>query len=174
MFYKSRKEGADLYIALMIYHNMPLTSNLQSLNQILQNRTARSQLPMSNSARRQLGLEAEKLAIKTINQNLPLHDLHSGQDVMMQDPASKRWSPAVITRLCKEPRSYQVTTRDNVTYRKMQAHLKPYKPEVKSAQDAKTCNMWPLEKTWDKTNNNDTIAKSRHRRTIKAPVKMNL
>ena len=33
--------------------------------------------------------------------------------------------------------------------------------------------MQPLEKTWDKTNNNDTIAKSRQRRTIKAPVKMN-
>ena len=52
---------------------------------------------------------------------------------MMQDPASKTWSPAIITRLCKEPRIYQVTTKDNVTYRKMQAHLKPYKPEVQSA-----------------------------------------
>ena len=129
---------------------------------------------MSNSARRQLGLETEKLRIKTKNENLPSHDLHLGQDVMMQDPASKWWSPAVITRLCKEPRGYQVTTRDNVTYRKMQAHLKPYKPEVKSVQDAKSCNMQPLEKTCDKTNNNDTIAKARHRRTIKAPVKMNL
>ena len=98
---------------------------MQSPMQILQNRTARSQLPMSNSARRQLGLETEKLRIKTKNENLPSHDLHLGQDVMMQDPTSKRWSPAVITRLCKEPRSYQVTTRDNVTYKKMQAHLKP-------------------------------------------------
>ena len=110
----------------------------------------------------------EKFRIKTKNQNLPLHDLHLGQDVMMQDPTSKRWSPAVITRLCKQPRSYQVTTRDNVTYRKMQAHLKLYKLEVKSAQDAKSCNMQPLENTCNKTNNNDTIAKSRHRRTIKA------
>ena len=120
LFYKTREESADLYKALMIYHNMPLTSNLQSPMQILQNRTIRSQLPMSNSARRQLGLEAEKLRIKTKNENLPSHDLYLGQDVMMQDPASKRWPPAVITRLCKEPRSYQVTTRDNVMYRKMQ------------------------------------------------------
>ena len=137
LFYKAREEGADLYKALMIYHNTPLTSNLQSPMQILQNRTARSQLPMSNSARRQLGLEAEKLRIKTKNENLPSHDLHLGQDVMMQDSASKRWSQMVITRLCKEPRSYKVTTRDNVTYRKMQAHLKPYMPEVKSVQDEK-------------------------------------
>ena len=87
---------------------------------------------MSNSARRQLGLEAEKLRVMIKNENLPSHDLHLGQDVMMQDHASKRWSPAGITRLCKEPRSYQVTTRDNVTYMKTQAHLKPYKPAFKN------------------------------------------
>ena len=97
--------------------------------QILQNRVARSQLLISNNSRRQLGLEAEKVRTKTTNEILPLHDLYLGQDVMMQDPRSKLWSPAVIIRLCKEPRSYQVTTSDNVTYRKMQAHLKPYKPE---------------------------------------------
>ena len=129
---------------------------------------------MSNSARRQLGLETEKLRIKTKIEDLPSHDLHLGQDVMMQDHASTRWSPVVITRLCKESRSYQVTTRDNVTYRKTQAHLKPYRPELKNVQIVKSCNMWPLEKTCNKNNTNDTIAKSRHRRTIKAPVKMNL
>ena len=113
---------------------MPLASNLQSPMQLLQNRTARSQLLMSNSARRQLGLETEKLRVKTKNENLPSHDLHLGQDMMMQDPASKRWSPAVVTKLCKELRSYQVTTRDNVAYRKTQVHLRPYKPEDKNAQ----------------------------------------
>ena len=92
---------------------------------------------------------------------------------MMQDPASKLRS-AVITGLCKEPRSYQVTTSDNVTYRKMQAHLKPYQPEIKSVQDAKSCNMWTLEKTCNKTKSNDTIANSQHRRTINAPVKLDL
>ena len=114
LFYKARAEGADLCKALMVYHNMPLKSNLQSAMQILQNRAARSQLPMSNSARRQLGLEAEKVRTKTKNENLTLHGLHLGQDVMMQDPARKQWSPAVITRLCKEPRSYQVATSDNL------------------------------------------------------------
>ena len=151
----------------MIYCNTPLTSNMQSPMQILQNKTVRSQLSMSNSARRQLGLEVEKLRVKMKNENLPSHDLHLGQDIMMQDHASKRRSPAVITRLCKEP-------RDNVTYRKTQSHLKPYKLAFKNVQDAKRCNMWPLEKTCNKNNANDTIAKSRHRRTIRAHVKMNL
>ena len=58
---------------------------------------------MSNSADRHLDLENEKLRIKTRNENLPSYDLHFGQDVMMQDPASKQLSPAVITILCKEP-----------------------------------------------------------------------
>ena len=125
LFYKATEEGADLYKALMIYQNTPLTSNKQSKMQILQNRTASLQLPMSNIARRQLSLETEKLRRMTKNENLPSHDLPLGQNVMMQDHISKRWSPAVITRLCKEPRSYQVTRRDHVTYRKTQAHLKP-------------------------------------------------
>ena len=153
---------------------MPLTSNLQSPVQILQKRIARSQLPMSKSARWQLGLDAEKVRTKTKNEILPLHDLHLGQDVMMGDPTSKWWSPAVITRLYKEPRSYQATPSYNVTYRKMQARLKPYKQEIKGVQDAKSCNMQPLEKTCHKTKSNDTIANSLHRRTIKAPVKLDL
>ena len=158
----------------MIYHNMPLTSNLQSPMQILQNRVARSQLPMSNSARRQLSLEAEKVRTKTTNENLPLHHLYLGQDIMMQDPTSKWWSPAVITKLCKEPRSYKVTISDKLTYRKMQAHLKLYKPEHKTIQDVKSCNMWPLEKTGHKTKSNDTVVNLQHRRTLKAPVKLDL
>ena len=174
MYYKFTEEGTDLYKVLMIYCNMPLTSNLQSPMQILQNRVDRSQLPMSNSARRQFGLEAEKVRTKAKNENMPLHDLHLGQDIMMQDPASKQWSPAVITRLCKEPRSYQVTTSDNVTYRKMQAHLKQCTRQTESAQDAKSCHMQPLINTCNKTKSNDTIATLQHRRTIKASVKLDL
>ena len=56
----------------------------------------------------------------------------------------------------------------------MQAHLKSYKPEIKSVQDTKSCHMWPLEKTCNKTKGNDTMATSWHRRTIKAPVKLDL
>ena len=138
LFCKAREEGADLLKALMIYRNTPLTSNLQSPKQILQRRTVRSQLTMSNAARQQLGLQTEMLRIKTKNEHLSSHDLCLGQNVMMQDPTSKRWSPAVITRLCKEHRSYQVTTKDGVTYRKMQDHLKPYKPEGKLEQEAKS------------------------------------
>ena len=126
LFHKAREEGADLHKALMIYRKTPLSSNLQSPMQMPQCRTVRSQLPMSNAARQQLVLQAERLRIRTKNEQFSLHDLCLEQSVMMQDPTTKRWSPAVINRLCKEQRSYQVTTKEGVTYKKTQAHLKPY------------------------------------------------
>ena len=103
LFYKAREEG--LHKSLMIYHNTPLTSNLQSPVWMLQNRSARSQLPMSNVARRQFGLSPQQLRAKTKSEHLPSHDLCIGQDVMYQDPINKRWFPVVITSRCKEPRS---------------------------------------------------------------------
>ena len=55
LIYKAKEEGKYLLKSLMIYHNTPLSGSLQSLMQILQNRCTRSDLPMSNAARQQLG-----------------------------------------------------------------------------------------------------------------------
>ena len=126
LFYKAQGEGKDLFKCLMVYHNTPLSSSLQSLMQILSSRSARAELPMSNTARKQLGLDCEDLRTKYRNEHLPLHDFHTNQEVMHQDPITKRWYPATITRLCKKPSSYIVTTKEGVQYRKTQAHLKPY------------------------------------------------
>ena len=135
MFYKAKEEGKDQFKCLMIYCNTPLTSSLQSIIQILQSRSARSDLPVSNATRRQLGLEAEQLRNKHKNEHLPLHDLNIGQDVMFQDATSKQWFPATITSLCSQPRSYKITTREGATYMKTQAHLKPYSPRSKKSTD---------------------------------------
>ena len=150
LFHKAREESTDLHKALMIYRNTPLSNNLQSPMKMLQSRTVRSQLPMSNAARQQLGLQAERLRIKTRNEHLPSHDLYQGQSIRMQDPTTKRWPPAVITKLCKEPRSYQVTTKEGVTYRKTQVHQKPYTSSDKQDQAAKTDNMQTLTKNSNK------------------------
>ena len=129
LFYKAKEEGKDLYHSLMVYCNTPLSSNLQSPMQILTSRSARSDLPMSNAARKQKGLDCEQLRPTCKNEQLPLHDLHLDQAVIYQDPSDKRWYPATITRLCQEPRSYLITTKQGVQYRKTQAHLKPYHPQ---------------------------------------------
>ena len=69
------------------------------------------------------------------NEHLPLHDLHIDQDVMFQDTTSKRWFPTTVTSLCLQPRSYMITTKEGVTYRKTQAHLKPYRLQNKKCKD---------------------------------------
>ena len=52
LFNKARDEGTDIHKSLMIYCNTPLTITSQSPMQMLHQRSARSQLPMSNVARR--------------------------------------------------------------------------------------------------------------------------
>ena len=88
----------------MIYHNTPLTNSLKSPMQILQSQCARSDLPMCNAARQQLGLQSEDLRKADKHEHLPTHDYHIGKDVMFQGMTSKWWYPATLTSLCPEPR----------------------------------------------------------------------
>ena len=134
--------------------------------QMLQQRSARSQLPMSNAARRRLGIVAEQQPSK--NQHLPSHEFHTGQDIMCQSPITKRWFPVKIKALCPEPRSYQIETPEGITYRRTQNHLKPFKPY----QEAQTKEQYP------KQNHKRTIIQKdlnniplHPKRQIKVPVK---
>ena len=106
LFYKAKEEGKDLFKCLMAYCNTLLSNSLSSPMQILTSRSTKFGLPMSYAARKQKGLDCEDLRTHSKNDHLPLHDLHLNQTVMYQDPASKRWYPASITKLCQEPRSY--------------------------------------------------------------------
>ena len=89
----------------MIYCTTPLAGSMQSPMQILQGRNARSDLPMSNAARRQLGFQPEVVRNTDKHAALPTHDHYVGQQVMYQDSTSKCWYPAVIDSLSPEPRS---------------------------------------------------------------------
>ena len=126
LFHKAKEEGQDLHKCLMTYRNTPLSSTLQSLMQILSNRVTRSTLPLSNAAKRQMGLPNDHLRMNQKNQHLPTHDLCIDQPVMYQDVTMKKWYPAKIFKWCDEPRSYIISTEDGVQYRKTQKHLKPY------------------------------------------------
>ena len=114
------------------------------------------------------------------NEHLLSHDLHIGQDVMYQD-ATRKWQyPATITSLCTQPRSYNITTKEGVTDRKTQAHLKPYQPQCKNKEDEHSDNnMWTLEancKPFDgvKSKNNHVQSHSRPKRDIKPPIKLDV
>ena len=101
---------------------------MKSSMQILQGRNTRSDFPMSNAARKQLGIQPEIVSNNDKHAVLPTHDLHVGQDVMYQDSTSKHLYPAIIQSLCSEPRSYKILTRYGIVYRKPQSHLKPFTP----------------------------------------------
>ena len=172
LFHKAKDEGTDIHKCLMIYHNMPLASTSKSPMQMLQQRSARSQLPMSNAARRQLGIAVEQPSSNK-NQHLPAHDFHIGQEVMCQSPITKRWFPATIKALCPEPRSYQIETQEGITYRRTQNHLKPFKSHQKTQtkeqyqQKCSNTNRTPV--------NDDCKRIQAHpKNKIKTPVKLNL
>ena len=153
LFYKAKEEGKDFYKCFMIYCSTPLTGSLQSLMQIIRGRNARSDLPMSNAARKQLGIQPEIIKNSDKHAALPTHDLNVGQHVMCQDSTSKCWYPAVIDSFCSEPRSYKIITRDGIVYRKTQSHLKPFTPQNKMSQSFKCVSslmvqsnhMWPVK-----------------------------
>ena len=123
---KKKEEGTDLYKSLMIYRNTPFSNKLQLPMQILQSRTTRPQLSMSNAARAQQGLGSEQLRVNSRNEQLPTHVYHIGQSVMCLNPVNRKWYPAIFTSLCQEPRSYKIRADDGITYRKIQNHLKLY------------------------------------------------
>ena len=89
LFYKAKDEGKDLFKCLMVYCNSPLSNTLWSPMEILSSRSARSDVPISSTARKQLGIDCEALQTKYKNEHLTLHDLYIDQADMYQDSTSK-------------------------------------------------------------------------------------
>ena len=89
LFNKAKEEGKYFYKSLMIYHDAPLTGSLQSPMQLFQDRSARSDLPISNAARKQLRIQHEVLRNIDMHEVLPTHDLNVGQSVMYQYSVTK-------------------------------------------------------------------------------------
>ena len=105
---------------------------------------------------------------------------------MYQDATSKWWYPATITSLCREKRSYLITTSDGLEYRKMQSHLKPYTPQGKKLQStqcvsqlmAQSDHMWLVKQSMAQkslqVSNQLQVHTSRPKRDTKPPVKPDL
>ena len=92
---------------------------------------------------------------------------------MYQDSTSKQWFPATITRLCKEPRSYIITTKEGAQYRKTQAHMKPYQPQGKKSEDehlSQTNYMWMVKFLNTKSHKIHNLAQSRPNGTLSSQL----
>ena len=153
--------------------------------QVLLSRNARSDLPMSKAARKQLGIQPEIIRNSDKHVTLLTHDLNVGQHVMYQDSTSKCWYPAVIDNMCSEPRSYRIIRRDSIVNRKTQSHLKPFTPQNKMSQSTKCVfspmpqsnHMWPVKtesKKKSQVNNQSKVQTSKPKRNTKPPVKLDL
>ena len=156
-----------------ILHCQTLCSHLCKLCQAdLQHQTFLSQ----SAAKKQLGIDCEDLRTKYKSEHLPSHDLHIDQVVMYQDSTSKCWFPATITRLCKEPRNYIITTIDGVQYRKNTSSLgKTYQPQDKKSADKQLLQNNHMQTVKSlKSQNFDNLTQSRPKRDIKPPIKLDL
>ena len=169
VFYKDQEEGTHLYKGLMTYGNTPLSNKLQSPMYILQSKTARTQLPMSNVARAQQGLGSEQLRVNSKNEHLPTHDFYIGQSVMYLNSMNRTWYPATITSLCQEPRSYKISTNDDIIYRKTQNHLKQ---DQRNEDEMNNCNTQTLRSDLKQSNSNNK--QDRLKCNVKPPIKLNL
>ena len=137
LFHKAKEEGQFPYTALMAYRNTPLNGTLQSLMQILHGRQACNDLPFLHATKVQMVINhapqptAEILHVKDKLLSSPTHDIPISQNVMYRGPNDKRWYSTTVIQQLPEKGSYLIRTNDNVVYRKMQVHLKPYTPEKK-------------------------------------------
>ena len=95
---------------------------------------------------------------------------------MYQDPTSKRWYPATITKLCQEPRSYIITTKQGVQYRKTQAHSKSYQPQEDTSENKLLAQISHKQtvKSGKYKQSDINQAQSRTKRDIKPPKKLDL
>ena len=92
------------------------------------------------------------------------HDLTIGQPVMYREPNNGRCYPATVIQQLQEKKLYLIKTHDNVIYRKMQVHLKPYTPKKKGPQPELS-----------KVDNNQSInIKQQPKCNIKTPTRLNI
>ena len=111
---------------------------------------------------------AEILCVKDRSLSSPTHDIPIGQNVMHREPNDKRWYPTSVIQQLPDKRSCLIKTNDNVIYRKMQVHLKPYMPK-KLIQQPELCM-----KDNSQSIDNYQSVNQRPKCTIKPPNKLNL
>ena len=93
---------------------------------------------MSDSAKlkygRPISIPTEVLRDPKKESRANSHNFHLHQHVMFLQPDQKKWYPARVIELCKEPRSYIIQTPDNVNYRHIEQHIKAYNPNRELAE----------------------------------------
>ena len=112
---KCDEEGEDPYLGLLSYHTTPVSSNLNSPAELLNNRKFRTTLPMSKrvsvtdttSKTKEELYQRQKLQSFYCNKTAgpTLQPFQPGQPINIHDHHTQRWERGTVIRPAKEPRS---------------------------------------------------------------------
>ena len=127
---KCRQTGQDVQEALLHLRATP-QADLPSPAEMLFGRQVKTTLPgrhsrhQRNDVHDHLQQRREKMKAdhdRHAGQELP--QLSVGQKVRTLNPDDNTWFPAQVSRICEEPRSYEVTTPNGGTLRRNRSHLR--------------------------------------------------
>ncbi|PFX13349.1 Uncharacterized protein K02A2.6 [Stylophora pistillata] len=138
---KCDNEGEDPYLGLLPYRTTPISSNLKSPAELLNNRKLRTTLPMpkrvsvtdSTSKTKEELYQRQKLQAFYYDKAAGpiLQPFRPAQPINIYDHHTTRWEQGPVVRPAKEPRSYIVKNdRTEGIYRRTRSQLK-LRPEVK-------------------------------------------
>lgn len=132
MFKKIEHSNRDPALALLEYRNTPISNEIKSPNELLFGYKTRGILPINvkrnewekNELVRQKLLERQneqKLVYDRKSQNL--NPLKLGDDVYIRKEECKPLEPAVVTKICDRPRSYEVQMSNGRKLERNRVHL---------------------------------------------------
>ena len=130
---KCKQTGQDIDVALLHLRATPLGGKLPSPAELLLGRSLRTTLPSHNLYRHpdadevldNLSRKQEKMKEnhdRTAGPNLP--PLQVGQRVRVRDTRDQTWIPAKVTKVGKQPHSYEVETPNGTMLRRNRSHLR--------------------------------------------------
>ena len=119
-------------MVLLCLRTTPIDHTIPSPGEMLFNRKMVSNIPVkcTNHSAKKAEISArlykrqaeQKAYYDQHAKDLP--DIQIGQHVRMYDKDTNRWSPAVVTQTCTEPRSYIIKTPSGQVLRRNRKHLR--------------------------------------------------
>ncbi len=140
--YKCDASGYDFDLAMLALRSTPLTADLPSPAELLQQRQFRSTLPVivsdpkdSSAVREKLLTRQVKAAARYDKGARAKEDLSPGENVRLYNKSSRRWEPAKVVGDASTPRSYFVQRMEGGRMlRRNRVHMKPTRENWDSRQ----------------------------------------
>ena len=127
---KCAMTGQDTQLALLHLRATPIDSHLKSPAELLLGRPIRTSLPSHHLAgdpyttERLLQRQTQMKETHDKHAGTELPPLHEGQRVRVLHPQDHTWIPAKVSKVCDEPRSYEVSTPNGSILRRNRSHLR--------------------------------------------------